>query len=86
MLTIGQYRDLHDKQDGLCAACHLPASGKHRLHIDHDHSTGAIRGLLCAGCNSALGAVNDDVDRLLALVEYLRSAPRQPDEYSGVDS
>jgi hypothetical protein len=33
-----------------------------------------------------LGAVNDDVDRLLALVEYLRSAPRQPDEYSDVDS
>jgi hypothetical protein len=49
-----------------CAACGAPARD-----IDHDHRTGAVRDPLCGGCNRALGAIDDDPIRLLALVEYL---------------
>jgi hypothetical protein len=41
------------EQKGVCAICGQ-APKKYRLHIDHDHATGAVRGLLCAKCNSAL--------------------------------
>ena len=40
-------------------------------NIDHDHETGEVRGLLCRGCNVALGAVRDSVTTLVAMIEYL---------------
>jgi len=43
-----------------------------RLVIDHNHSTGQYRGVLCNGCNSALGMAADDADRLELLASYLR--------------
>ena len=41
------------------------------MHIDHDHETGAYRGVLCANCNKALGLVNDNIETLQGLVAYL---------------
>ena len=41
------------------------------LHKDHDHKTGKFRGLLCGGCNKALGFIKDDVARLQGLIDYL---------------
>ena len=41
------------------------------LHVDHDHETGKIRGLLCHACNIVLGLVKDDPDRLRLLANYL---------------
>lgn len=55
--------------------CHVCGTTKHqsgrRLHIDHCHVTQKVRGLLCHACNTALGLVNDDPDRLKALIHYL---------------
>jgi hypothetical protein len=62
-LTLDEYRALIARP---CAACGAPSTD-----IDHDHNTGAIRDPLCGGCNRALGAINDDPTRLLALVAYL---------------
>lgn len=45
-----------------------------RMAIDHCHTTGKVRGLLCMGCNVALGAVEDDPDRLRALALYVERA------------
>jgi hypothetical protein len=40
--------------------------------VDHDHATGAIRGIVCNNCNMALGLVDDSVERLEDLIGYLR--------------
>lgn len=53
-----EYERLLAAQDGHCALC--PSRPKtRRLHVDHDHETGAIRGLLCFGCNRALPFYKD---------------------------
>jgi hypothetical protein len=86
-LTIEGYAELWKAQGGRCAnrACGtafpLDVDAKRRrndlvLHIDHDHATGVVRGLLCQRCNTALGQVDDDPNRLLGLVEYLSGAGR----------
>jgi hypothetical protein len=55
------------EQGGLCAACRTDAA----VHVDHDHRTGQVRGMLCFLCNQALGNVRDDVERLERLITYL---------------
>lgn len=59
-------------QGGGCAICGAPASADgRRLSVDHDHSTGRVRGLLCEPCNPALGCFKDDPDLLDAVALYL---------------
>jgi hypothetical protein len=60
------------EQMGLCAICgHAPIGS---FHIDHDHVTGRVRGLLCRNCNLALGLFGDDVPALTRAVTYLVDA------------
>lgn len=66
-LTSEQYYAMLDSQNGGCAVCgtHVPggrSKNKKRFHIDHDHRTGAIRGLLCLRCNLLLGHLTDTAD------------------------
>lgn len=69
-ITPEQYDVMLAAQGGHCACC--PAvPGKKPLFVDHNHRTGAVRGLLCHGCNVALGAIAEDVERTLELVAYL---------------
>lgn len=53
-ITPEDYATMLEAQGGVCLICQAPPK-KHRLAVDHDHATGAIRGLLCSKCNSALG-------------------------------
>jgi hypothetical protein len=46
--------------------------GDFTWHVDHDHKTGKVRGLLCHPCNAALGLVRDDPSILRAMIEYLK--------------
>lgn len=69
-LSRAQFDALLSAQGGGCAICHtaLPES---RGCVDHCHTTGRIRGILCAPCNTALGFFRDDPQRLRAAATYL---------------
>lgn len=64
-IDLAHYDMLLAEQGGCCAICRRPPKRK-RLVVDHDHVTGAVRGLLCVGCNIALGHLGDGA--------YLQSA------------
>jgi hypothetical protein len=74
-ITSDQYRDMMDRQAGGCAVCGSETSDiiGRRLHVDHCHETGRVRGLLCANCNLAIGKLQDSPDLFLRAAEYLRS-------------
>lgn len=72
-LTIEKYAALHAEQSGLCKICGNPERQKRDLSVDHDHSTGEVRGLLCMRCNVGLGSFSDDPIMLERAVAYLMS-------------
>ena len=63
------YETLLLKQGGACAVCGKQA--KRHLHVDHDHATGAVRGLLCGDCNAALGHLHDSPEIIRRLLQYI---------------
>src|SRR4051794_14618437 len=65
-ITSADVDAMVEAQGGTCAVC----EGKPG-HVDHDHATGKVRGILCFNCNQALGNVRDDVDVLQGLIGYL---------------
>lgn len=72
-LTPAEYRDMLARQGGVCAICKCPEPVKGRaLAVDHDHRTGAVRGLLCGSCNRGIGMLKDRADLLEAAAGYLR--------------
>jgi len=82
-LTPADYQLMYDAQGGLCASCGLPPgerSGKVlRLSVDHNHTTGEVRELLCGPCNVALGNLRDDPERIRKLLVYAEKW-QQPEE------
>lgn len=76
-ITSEQYWKLFEAQKGNCACCGQSHElFKRRLHVDHDHETGVIRGLLCTECNPGLGYFQDSVERLEAAVTYLKKSKK----------
>ena len=71
-MSRAQYVGLLEAQDRRCAICRGEFQGRQEPVVDHDHKTSVIRGLLCMGCNKALGLVHDDPERLERAAEYLR--------------
>lgn len=70
-MTLEDFQKLSDKQGSKCAICkELPKDGQ-RLCVDHDHSTGKVRGLLCRSCNLLLGNLKDKLANARAVVSYL---------------
>ena len=58
-------------QAGRCGVCGLVMSPGRDTHVDHDHATGRVRGLLCARCNKVLGFAGDSARVLLAAAKYV---------------
>ena len=64
-MTPEQYAAKMEAQQGRCAICGNKPT--RRLHVDHDHKTGALRDLLCSHCNHAIGHAKEDPARLRAM-------------------
>lgn len=67
-LSIEQYELLQQEQQYKCAIC----GSQGKLFIDHNHSTNNIRGLLCMGCNTAIGSFKDNINILYSAIEYIK--------------
>lgn len=68
-ITCQQRDDLLVQQNGNCAKCEKPLA---KPVIDHDHTTGKVRGILCYGCNVGIGLLGDSIEGLEEAVDYLR--------------
>jgi len=73
-LTSEQFEALLCEQAGRCKVCDDPlGAGRCQMHVDHDHVTGQVRGLLCHGCNVAIGCAKDSPGRLRLMAAYLEA-------------
>lgn len=72
-LTLQDFESLLTSQFQGCAICRVekPPHLRHRYSVDHDHRTGAVRGILCQRCNVGLGLFSDSPEMLRAAAEYL---------------
>lgn len=73
-ITLAQYEAMLVAQGGKCAICQTTEPGGRwgTFCVDHNHATGAIRELLCSGCNTAIGMVRENTETLTAAIHYLR--------------
>jgi hypothetical protein len=73
-LTLEAYAVMYASQNGQCVICSRPFEvAKRKPHVDHDHATGRVRGLLCTRCNAGLGMFGDNVSAMLKAADYVRS-------------
>lgn len=73
-ITLEDFNRMEDEQMGLCKICAAPGSSNRNgvLFVDHCHTTGKVRGLLCKDCNTALGLLRDCPARMTAAINYLK--------------
>lgn len=79
-LTAAQYDVMSEKQNNVCAICQLPEYHTDKrynkvknLAVDHNHTTGQIRGLLCSDCNTMIGRSEERITVLKKAIDYLLS-------------
>lgn len=73
MKSEEDYERMLAEQQGRCFICQREPKGR-ALSVDHSHATLAVRGLLCFRCNQYLGYINDDIDTVRRLAQYLEDA------------
>ena len=75
-ITLDDYYAMLGRQGDGCGICKAPTPGGRTkfFAVDHCHTTGKVRGLLCTKCNRGLGLFNDNTDKLLNAVNYLKGA------------
>lgn len=76
-INLEVYKELLIKQNGVCAICKNPETSEtnrgtlRQLAVDHCHTTGKVRGLLCRNCNVSLGMLKENKETILNMLEYL---------------
>jgi len=71
-ITADDFDALLEKQGGVCAICGCAPERAASFHLDHDHVSGAIRGILCLDCNQGVGKFRDDPGLLERAAAYIR--------------
>lgn len=69
-MSLSRYEELYAAQNGKCAICNTTFVDKTPC-VDHNHTTGEVRGLLCTTCNAGLGLFKDDLALLYSAKHYL---------------
>lgn len=67
--TLHEYNELLKKQNGVCAICLQPST---RFHLDHNHTTGQVRAVLCNNCNVGLGYFKENITYLQAAITFVQ--------------
>lgn len=67
-ITIEEFDSMLEAQGNRCKICR---ESSEKFHVDHDHKTGIVRGILCNLCNVGLGAFRDNVAYLENAIKYL---------------
>lgn len=71
--TVEAVLQAYKDQNHCCAICFRPESDfKKGLCVDHCHTTGKFRGILCHRCNTSIGQMDDDTDRMLRAIQYIK--------------
>lgn len=82
-ITHEEFNSLYEKQEGNCASCGYwyPINGSRKgynnLVVDHDHTTGLVRALICHRCNLSIGLLEEDVIRIRKLADYLEKYKKE---------
>ncbi len=69
-LTLEEYNKLITNRCQIC-------NSKERPHVDHDHATGKVRGILCSTCNTGLGLFHEDIELLKNAIKYLSEGEKR---------
>lgn len=89
-ISLEEVAEMRKKQGNKCAICEreFGTDKANSPHIDHEHSSGWVRGLLCTTCNTGLGCFKDDIQKLQRAVEYVISnaVPTEFDIYAARQS
>lgn len=67
-ISIEELEAMTEQQKGMCAICKVEKGS----HVDHNHVTGKVRGMLCGNCNRGIGCLKDNITFLNNAIEYLR--------------
>lgn len=70
-ITKEEYNNMKLSQSNKCMICKFNFEEDSKIHIDHCHKTGIVRGLLCSKCNQGIGLLGDSIENLKSAIEYL---------------
>lgn len=70
-ISLDEFDDMLASQDNSCAICLAKEPGGYNWHVDHCHSEGKVRGILCTQCNQGLGLLKDDPEIIRRAARYL---------------
>jgi len=70
-LTIDQMKQMYISQDGVCAICTEKFKNTKNMQVDHNHTTGQVRQLLCGPCNYLIGNAKEDVSIMKRAIDYI---------------
>lgn len=71
-IDYSEFIAMSNKQNNKCAICGNDLDMGKLTHVDHDHKTGKVRGILCRNCNHGLGNFMDDISLMAKAIDYLR--------------